>query len=49
VTNAFDMFSTILNSSNVLPSTGHYGGVVIDFDEHGGGHDDDHYIEVAVN
>jgi hypothetical protein len=51
VTNAFDKFEKILDTAHVAPSGGHYGGVVVDFDFHGGlfADDNDHYIEVAIN
>lgn len=49
VHNAFAGFSKILDQAHVLPAQGTYGGVIVDFDEHGGGHDDSHYIEVAIN
>ena len=47
--NAFQNFSEILTQKYVLPSSGYYGGVIIDFDYHGGNTDNDHYIEVAMN
>jgi len=48
ITNGFDRFSKILDSSHVLPSSGYYGGVIINFDDITGGQDG-HFIDVAVN
>lgn len=52
VTNAFDDFSEILDSNHVLPTTGKYTGVVVNFDYRDtmvGSARDNHYIDVVVN
>ena len=51
VQNAFDNFSEILTDTAVLPTTGDYGGVVVNFDSRGGlwGNDDIHYINVVMD
>ena len=50
VQNAFDNFSEILTTSGALPSTGNYGGIVVNFDSVGGWWDTDdiHYINVVM-
>ena len=46
--NAFQKFSTILTQADVLPSSGYYGGVIVNFDDITGGQDG-HFLDVAVN
>lgn len=50
INNAFDNFSEILKSENgVLPTTKQYGGIIVNFNSRGGGHADDHFLDVAMD
>lgn len=48
MTNAFDNFSETLNTNEALPTSGDYGGVVVNYDRRAG-HGDEHYINVVMD
>ena len=48
ITNAFDNFSETLNTNEALPTSGDYGGIVVNFDRRAG-HGDEHYINVVMD
>ena len=50
ITNGFDNFSELIEQNReILPFSGHYAGVIADFDSIGLGSQNKHYLEVARN